>query len=196
MVLDSKTTKDTIKHYADICYHTKDQDHFKIIKERADKCGFITYSMSDLISIDSEDSESEIFNEFWLINLVNLKNKTYMNETFEDILTSTLEVLEQNPDMDINKLVDVQTKKYKTSEEAKATIEDTFACLDKFTELGHSLADARKEGLTRDQWLVQEIERMTEGRTQDEKDAVATAIVESMEQHVESEVEEANLENE
>ena len=36
---------------------------------------------------------------------------------------------------------------------------------------------------------------MTEGRTQDEKDAVATAIVESMEQHVESEVEEANLEN-
>lgn len=119
-----------------------------------------------------------------------------MNETFEDILTSTLEVLEQNPDMDINKLVDVQTKKYKTSEEAKATIEDTFACLDKFTESGHSLADARKKGLTRDQWLVQEIERMTEGRTQDEKDAVATAIVESMEQHVESEVEEANLENE
>lgn len=118
-----------------------------------------------------------------------------MNETFEDILTSTLEVLEQNPDIDINKLVDVQTEKYKTSEEAKATIDDTFACLDKFTELGHSLADARKEGLTRDQWLVQEIERMTEGRTQDEKDAVATAIVESMEQHVESEVEEANLEN-
>ena len=38
-----------------------------------------------------------------------------MNETFEDILTSTLEVLEQNPDMDIYKLVDVQTKKYKTS---------------------------------------------------------------------------------
>ena len=50
-----------------------------------------------------------------------------MNETFEDILTSTLEVLEQNPDMDINKLVDVQTKKYKTSEEATATIDDTFA---------------------------------------------------------------------
>lgn len=66
--LDSKTTKDTIKHYAVICYHTKDQDHFKIIKERADKCGFIMYPMSDLISIDSEDSESEIFNEFWLRN--------------------------------------------------------------------------------------------------------------------------------
>ena len=37
-----------------------------------------------------------------------------MNETFEDILTSTMEVLEQNPDMDINTLVDVQTEKYKT----------------------------------------------------------------------------------
>lgn len=119
-----------------------------------------------------------------------------MNETFEDILTSTLEVLEQNPDMNINKLVDVQAEKYGMSDEAKVTINDTFACLDKFAELGHSIADARKEGLTRDQWLVQEIERMTEGRSQDEKDAVATAIVESMEQHVDSEVEEANLENE
>lgn len=119
-----------------------------------------------------------------------------MNETFEDILTSTLEVLEQNPDMDINKLVDIQAKKYEMSDEAKVTIDDTFTCLDKFAELEQSLADARKDGLTRDQWLVQQVERMTEGRTQDEKDAVATAIVESMEQHVESEVEEANLENE
>ncbi len=123
-------------------------------------------------------------------------NPIYMNETFEDILTSTLEVLEQNPDMDINKLVDVQAEKYGMSEEVKVTIDDTFACLDKFAELGQSLADARKDGLTREQWLVQQVERMTEGRTQDEKDAVATAIIESMEQHVESEVENANLENE
>lgn len=119
-----------------------------------------------------------------------------MNETFEDILTSTLEVLEQNPDMDINKLVDVQAEKFEMSEEAKVHLDDTFACLDKFTELGQSLADARKKGMTRDQWLVQEIECMTDGRTQDEKNAVATAIVESMERHTESEVEHANLENE
>lgn len=118
-----------------------------------------------------------------------------MNETFEDILSSTLEAMEQNPDININQLVEMQTEKYQASEEAKVTLDDTFACIDKFAELGDSLAEARKEGKTRGQWLVQEIERMTEGRSQEEKDAIATAIVTSVEQVVECEVEEANLDN-
>lgn len=120
-----------------------------------------------------------------------------MKDSFEDILTSTLEVLDQNPDIDIDVLADMQSEKYAMSQEAKETFDEASACLDKFAELGESMAEARKDGLSRGQWFVQNVERVTEGLTQDEKDIVATAIVASMEQHIDKEIDNAsNLENE
>lgn len=119
-----------------------------------------------------------------------------MKETFEDILTSTLEELEKNPDMNIEDLMNSQTSKYNVSEEAQESLAETFACLDKFAEKSESLDEARKAGLTRGQWMVSEIEQMTKDCCQDEKDAVATAIVTSIEQHTDKEMEEANNENE
>ena len=84
-----------------------------------------------------------------------------MKETFDDILTSTLEELEKNPDMSIEELMNSQTRKYNVSEEAKESLAETFACLDKFAEKSESLTEARKAGLTRGQWMVNEIEQMT-----------------------------------
>ena len=118
-----------------------------------------------------------------------------MKETFDDILTSTLEELEKNPDMSIEELMNSQTRKYNVSEEAKESLAETFACLDKFAEKSKSLTEARKAGLTRGQWMVNEIAQMTKDCSQEEKDAVATAIVTSIEQHTEEEMEEANNEN-
>ena len=48
--------------------------------------------------------------------------------------------------------------------------------IDAFTEKATSLAKAREEGETRKHWILTEMDKITEGRSEDEKAMVASAI--------------------
>lgn len=57
-----------------------------------------------------------------------------MPQTFDEILTSMLEQLENNPDQDIDVLVKDECEKMGVSEEGKALLSETNEYIDGFAE--------------------------------------------------------------
>lgn len=99
-----------------------------------------------------------------------------MPQTFEDILTSMLEQLENNPNQDIDVLVKDECKKMGVSEEGKALLSETNEYIDGFAERMASLQKAKENGKSRKQWMLAEMDRIMEGRDEQEKAEIVSAI--------------------
>lgn len=100
-----------------------------------------------------------------------------MSQTFEEILASMLEKLDENPDLDINALV----QSMNISQEGKAVLAETNQLIDGFAEKMDSLQKAREEGKSRKQWVLNEMDRIMEGRDESEKAQLVSAIAETCE---------------
>lgn len=99
-----------------------------------------------------------------------------MTQSFEDILTSMLEQLENNPDQDVDVLVKDECEKMGVSEEGKALLSETNEYIDGFAERMASLQKAKEEGRSRKQWMLEEMDRILEGRDEQEKAEIVSAI--------------------
>ncbi len=99
-----------------------------------------------------------------------------MAKNFEDILTSMLEQLENNPDQDIDVLVKDECEKMGVSEEGKALLSETNEYIDGFAERMASLQKAKENGKSRKQWMLAEMDRIMEGRDEQEKAEIVSAI--------------------
>lgn len=99
-----------------------------------------------------------------------------MPQTFEDILTSMLEQLENNPNQDIDVLVKDECEKMGVSEEGKALLSETNEYIDGFVERMASLQKAKENGKSRKQWMLAEMDRIMEGRDEQEKAEIVSAI--------------------
>ena len=99
-----------------------------------------------------------------------------MAKSFEDILTSMLEQLENNPDQDIDVLVKDECEKMGVSEKGKALLSETNEYIDGFAERMASLQKAKEEGKSRKQWMLEEMDRILEGRDEQEKAEIVSAI--------------------
>lgn len=99
-----------------------------------------------------------------------------MLQTFDEILTSMLEQLENNPDQDIDVLVKDECEKMGVSEEGKALLSETNEYIDGFAEKMAALQKAKEEGKSRKQWMLAEMDRIMEGRDEHEKAEIVSAI--------------------
>lgn len=99
-----------------------------------------------------------------------------MTKSFDEILTSMLEQLENNPDQDIDVLVKNECEKMGVSEEGKALLSETNEYIDGFAERMASLQKAKEEGRSRKQWMLEEMDRILEGRDEQEKAEIVSAI--------------------
>ena len=99
-----------------------------------------------------------------------------MPQTFEDILTSMLEQLENNPNQDIDVLVKDECEKMLVSEEGKALLSETNEYIDGFAEKMAALQTAKEDGKSRKQWMLEEMDRILEGRDEQEKAEIVSAI--------------------
>lgn len=99
-----------------------------------------------------------------------------MAKNFDEILTSMLEQLENNPDQDIEVLVKDECEKMGVSEEGKALLSETNEYIDGFAERMASLQKAKDEGRSRKQWMLAEMDRILEGRDEQEKAEIVSAI--------------------
>lgn len=99
-----------------------------------------------------------------------------MEINFDSILTSLLESYDNNPNKDIDTIINEKCNEMSLSEEGKALLKETNETIDAFTEKATSLAKAREEGETRKHWILNEMDKITEGRSEDEKAMVASAI--------------------
>ena len=99
-----------------------------------------------------------------------------MAKNFEDILTSMLEQLENNPDQNIDVVVKDECEKMGVSEEGKALLSETNEYIDGFAERMASLQKAKENGKSRKQWMLAEMDRIMEGRDEQEKAEIVSAI--------------------
>lgn len=99
-----------------------------------------------------------------------------MLQTFDEILTSMLEQLENNPDQDIDVLVKDECEKMGVSEEGKALLSETNEYIDGFAEKMAALQTAKEDGKSRKQWMLEEMDRILEGRDEQEKVEIVSAI--------------------
>ena len=99
-----------------------------------------------------------------------------MLQTFDEILTSMLEQLENNPNQDIDVLVKDECEKMGVSEEGKALLSETNEYIDGFAEKMAALQKAKEEGKSRKKWMLAEMDRIMEGRDEQEKAEIVSAI--------------------
>ncbi len=99
-----------------------------------------------------------------------------MEQNFDTILTSLLESYDNSPNKDISTIINEKCNGMGLSEEGQALLKETNETIDAFTEKATSLAKAREEGETRKHWILNEMDKITEGRSEDEKAMVASAI--------------------
>ena len=99
-----------------------------------------------------------------------------MAKSFDEILTSMLEQLENNPDQDIEVLVKDECERMGVAEEGKALLSETNEYRDGFAERMASLQKAKEEGKSRKQWMLEEMDRILEGRDEQEKAEIVSAI--------------------
>ena len=99
-----------------------------------------------------------------------------MEQNFESILTSLLDNYENNLGKDINSIINEKCNELGLSENGQALLKETNETIDAFTEKATSLAKAREEGETRKHWILNEMDKITEGRSEDEKAMVSSAI--------------------
>ncbi len=99
-----------------------------------------------------------------------------MSQNFEEILTSMLERLEENPNQDVNALIKDECEKMGVSEEGKALLAETNEYIDGFAERMASLQKAKENGKSRKQWMLEEMDRILQGRDEAEKARIVSAI--------------------
>ena len=99
-----------------------------------------------------------------------------MAKSFDEILTLMLEQLENNPDQDIDVLVKEECEKMGVSEVGKALLSETNEYIDGFAEKMAALQKAKEEGKSRKQWMLAEMDRIMEGRDEQEKAEIVSAI--------------------
>ena len=99
-----------------------------------------------------------------------------MAEDFEKILSSLLERYEADPGQDVDALVAEKCRELGLGEEAERLLRETNEYVDDFVEKAAELGEAKGRRESRRRWLALEIERVTDGRTEEEKAAVAEAV--------------------
>ena len=105
-----------------------------------------------------------------------LRKLKKMAQNFEEILTSMLERLDENPEQDVNALIKDECEKMGVSDEGKALLSETNEYIDGFAERMASLQKAKEGGKSRKQWMLEEIDRIMDGRNEAEKAQIASAI--------------------
>jgi len=105
--------------------------------------------------------------------------------TFEEILTSVLESYEKNPNQDIDVLIEKLSEENELPEDMKTSLKETNEYLDGFATNAESLAKAKAEGKSRKRWMLEQIDRITDGRPEEEKAKIVSAISDANEQVME-----------
>lgn len=108
-----------------------------------------------------------------------------MEQTFENILTSLLEAYENNPAQDIDTLIEEKCKGLNLSEEQVALLKETNELIDSFNEQAKSLEKAKADGWSRKRWMLNEMDRITDGRSEEEKSQIVSAISDANEKVIE-----------
>ena len=104
--------------------------------------------------------------------------------TYDEIMTALLQTYEAHPEMDVEEIIAQVAREKGASEKSMESIKASSELLDIFQEKKTSFEAAHEDGETTKKWISTETARMTEDRTDEEKEAFANAIVETIDHGV------------
>ena len=113
-----------------------------------------------------------------------------MYMTYVEIMSALLQAYEAHPEMDVEQIIAHVAQKLGASEKSLENIKASSAMLDMFQEKKTALEAAHEDGETTKKWILAETARMTEGRTDEEKETLTKAIVEKVELGVKNSLDE------
>jgi len=79
------------------------------------------------------------------------------NPTFEGVLEAILRAMEAEPQLEMKELIEKQAEALELDDELRSKIEDAFHCIDVMEEKHASLQAAKEQGLSRGEWLQNDI---------------------------------------
>ena len=95
-----------------------------------------------------------------------------------EILSSILEGISSNPNMDIEEVFRAKAKEYGLPEEKIDELTKASGLIDEFARKKEELAQANKEGMTRKGFVYSEISKLVEGKDTSEKEIIISSIQE------------------
>lgn len=96
--------------------------------------------------------------------------------TYQEILRSLLEAVAENPNSNLEDLLTKKALEYGLSEKEIEDISSANSLIDKFESKNQELVEARKRGATRESFLYDEINNLIDGKKDNEKEIILTAI--------------------
>lgn len=108
-------------------------------------------------------------------------NQMMKLEAYNEIMSALLQAYEAHPEMDVEEIIAQVAREIGASEKSLENIKATSAMLDNFQEKKTALEVAHEDGETTKKWILAETARMTEGRTDKEKEDLTKAIMEKVE---------------
>ena len=100
--------------------------------------------------------------------------------TYNEIMAALLQAYEAHPEMDVEKIIAQVAQEFGASENCMNSIKASMGLLDEMQEKKSSLEAAHEEGETTKKWILAETAKLTEGRTDEEKAAIAEGIAKAV----------------
>lgn len=97
-------------------------------------------------------------------------------QTYNEILVSLLETVIANPDMDIDDVMLLKAKEFGLNDTELSEVQDTNSLLTKINSKVAELDKARAACKSRDAFVAEEIGRIVEGRSEEDKRVIFSAI--------------------
>ena len=110
--------------------------------------------------------------------------------TYDEIMSALLQAYEAHPEMDVEEIIAQVAREMGASEKSLENIKKTSVMLDKFQEKKTALEAAHEDGETTKKWILAETEKLTEGRSDKEKAAIAEGIAKAVDRGVQQSISE------
>lgn len=111
-------------------------------------------------------------------------NQMMKLEAYNEIMSALLQAYEAHPEMDVEEIITQVAREMGASEKSLENIKETSAMLDKFQEKKTALEAAHEDGETTKKWILAETEKLTEGRSDKERAAIAEGVVKAVDRGV------------
>ena len=106
--------------------------------------------------------------------------------TFEEILTSMLKAVEENPSANVDDVIAAKVAELGLSPEGMKTLEETNSYLEAYDEMYQKLQAAKAEGESRSAWIQDELLSIGDkyNLTDEQKEALIGSISEACEKEL------------
>lgn len=111
-------------------------------------------------------------------------NQMMKLEAYNEIMSALLQAYEAHPEMDVEEIIAQVAREMGASEKSLDNIKKTSAILDKFQEKKTVLEAAHEDGETTKKWILAETEKLTEGRSDKERAAIAEGVAKAVDRGV------------